>query len=707
MTSLKNKQSTKENQYLAELARFPEMNPGPVLRLDLQGNILMSNTAAQNTFGSELDGSCWLDICPKIDKKTWNNILKAKKPVAIERQIGDKVLIFHHRQDETSNLVFVYGSDITEQKNAENKLHESDDLVRLLLNSTGEGIYGIDLKGNCTFANPACAKILAFNSVDELLGKQMHKLVHREKYNGKPCTLQESRIYKAMQKGTEAHVIDEQMFRSDNSSFPAEYWSYPVKRKEKLIGCVITFKNVSKRKQSEKLQSDYMDALSEIARFPEMNPGPVLRLDLDGKVLMANEAATNIFSDLKIGSNWKDTCPDIDNDTWGMILKTGTCALERDIGAQDYIFTHRRDFAGDLVFVFGADITDQKQAENALLQAEKMAALGKLSAGLAHELNNPSAAAGRSADQLVKTLDNLHKANSDLRKTNLDPLVWENLTTRVKEFRERTKKPLTLTPLERSDREEEIQNWLEKREIEDAWEIASAMVKSHIEKSDLDAVVKLLPVTSLKPVIVWLCRTITAYNLTTDIIRSMRSISELVSVVNSYSHMDRAPEEYIDIHTGIEDTISLLTHKMSDIKVIREYDRNLPHIQVQGSEFNQVWMNLMDNALTAMGEQGILTIHTFKEENFIVVTIMDNGPGIPKEIQSRIFEPFFTTKDVGKGTGLSLDVCQRIITKQYNGEIGFESQAGETIFKVCIPLDLSVKKSESHIKIPHSAIRPS
>lgn len=672
---------------LAEFARFPEMNPGPVLRVGLEGNVIMSNSAAQNIFSSKLNGYRWQEICPGIDEKTWSSILKSKKPVAVEGTIDDKDFVFHHRRDFESNLVFIYGTDISDQKQAQQALREADEFVRLLLNSTGEGIYGMDVEGNCTFANPACAKLLGFKDVDELLGQKMHNLIHRVRANGETCPVEESRIFKALKKEEGTHVDDEVMFRADNSSFPVEYWSYPLKKDGELIGCMVTFMNISDRRQTEQLQSDYTKALAEIARFPEMNPGPVLRIDLGGKVLMANEAAHKIFDTKPIGLSWRKICPDIDDATWNKVKETKTVVLERHVGDRDYIFTHRQDVDGKLIFVFGADVTEQKQAERALQQTEKMAALGKLSAGLAHELNNPAAAAGRAGAQLLETLDKMQAALIDLRNSNIDRPLWAALITRVAEFREREAEPLTLSPLEISDREEKLQVWLESHNIENAWEIASTMVTARIMSKDLEEIASLLPPESLKPAIDWICRIMTAYELAGNVVSSTRNISDLVNVVKSYSHMDKAPQKYVDIHAGIEDTLTILAHELKQgIRIIRQYGQDLPQIKVQGSEFNQLWMNLIDNAIAAMGEHGNLTIRTSREGNYLVVEIADDGPGIPNEIQSRIFEPFFTTKDVGEGTGLGLDVVHRIVTNQCKGQISFRSKPGETVFKVCLPV---------------------
>ncbi len=247
------------------------------------------------------------------------------------------------------------------------KLAGSAELARLLLNSTGEGIYGLDLDGNCTFANPACLWLLGFESDAELLGRNMHALVHHTRPNGDPYPIEQCRIYQALQKHEETHVDDELMFRSDGSSFPVEYWSYPVERDGELVGCVITFVDISERRRNEQLLAGQAADLAEVARFPDMNPGPVLRVDLEGIVLRANRAAREVCGDEFVGAGWQDICPGIDEATWRDILDaTGPVALERRIGDREFVFTHSRDSEHDLVFVFGADITEQKTAEQAL-----------------------------------------------------------------------------------------------------------------------------------------------------------------------------------------------------------------------------------------------------------------------------------------------------------------------------------------------------
>jgi PAS domain S-box-containing protein len=579
---------TEQAATLGELARFPEMNPGPVLRVDLEGDVLMDNPAARDVFGGALVGRCWLDICPDVGEATWRDILETKAAVVLARCIEGREYVFTHRRDFEANLVFVFGADVTEQKQAERALRQADELVRLLLDSTGEGIYGVDMAGNCTFANPACVKLLGFEGVDEVLGKQMHELVHHTRPDGEPYPVEQCRIYQAFREHRGTHIDDEVMFRSDGSPFPAEYWSYPVERDGELVGCVVTF----------------------------------------------------------------------------------------------------------------VDISERRRVEEEMRQTEKMAALGKLSAGLAHELNNPAAAATRAATQLRDGLDQLVSANVGLARAGIGSNVWALLSKRYREFLERSRDPADLSPVEASDREEELLNWLEAHGVENAWDIASTLVAASVRSEDLDAFAADLPPDGLGGAINWLDKALDLDELAGTVANSAKSISDLVNVVKSYSYMDRAPVQRVDVHVGIEDTLTILGHKLKGgIEVVREYDRALPQIQVKGSELNQVWTNLVDNAIGAIGEdgQGTIKIRTYRDGDHLTVEVADDGPGVPEAIQSRIFDPFFTTKEVGEGTGLGLDVARRIVTARCGGDIDFISRPGETVFSVRIPVDHCVKPQDENV----------
>ena len=234
---------------LAEVARFPDMNPGPVLQLADDTTVRLANRAATDLFGAELEGGLWSTICPDFDSDVWQAALGGDEFVTLERRVGDKQFIFFHRCDPQTRRVFVYGADVTEERRA-------DQLIRLLLASTGEGIYGIDRKGLCTFANPAALEILGFESDAEILGQPMHDLVHHTRANGEPYPRKECRIYLALRERNGVHADDEVMWRSDGSSFPAEYWSFPMLLDGELVGSVLTFVDITARRMVEQELAD-------------------------------------------------------------------------------------------------------------------------------------------------------------------------------------------------------------------------------------------------------------------------------------------------------------------------------------------------------------------------------------------------------------------------------------------------------------------
>jgi PAS domain S-box-containing protein len=597
---------------------------------------------------------------------------------------------------------------MTDRPSAAAGLVGSDELVRLLLNSTGEGIYGVDLDGNCTFANPACARLLGYEIDAELLGQNMHELVHHTRPNGDPYPVEECRIYQAFREHEGTHVDDEVMFCSNGAPFPAEYWSYPVERDGELVGCVVTFVDISERRRAE----EELRRADELVRLLLNSTGEgIYGVDLDGNCTFANPACARLLGyesvDELLGKQMHElvhhTRPNGDpypveecriyqafreHEGTHVDDEVMFCSNGAPFPAEYWSYPVEHD--GKLVgcVVTFVDISERRRVEEELRQTEKMAALGKLSAGLAHELNNPAAAAGRASGQLGEAIDELGSATIELVRAGIEPDRWDSLTDWAREFRQRAAGPLGLSPLEASDREEELLNWLDERGVADGWAMAPTLVAAGVESVDLDAIAAALPAGPLAAVILWLCRAITAHELAGAVARSTRSISDLVNVVKSYSYMDQAPLQYVDVHAGIEDTITILGHKLKrGIEVVRHYDRDLPQVQVQASELNQVWTNLIDNAIGAMGEKGTITIRTYREGDHLTVEIADEGPGIPEEIQPRIFDPFFTTKDVGEGMGLGLDVVRRIVTARCGGQIDFSSRPGATVFRVHIPVE--------------------
>ena len=319
-------------------------------------------------------------------------------------------------------------------------------------------------------------------------------------------------------------------------------------------------------------------------------------------------------------------------------------------------------------------------------QHEKLMALGKLSAGLAHELNNPSAAIGRATASLRESLRSLNTSNHKLAGLQLS----DEQSSKIAQFEASAKERLANAPvldsLQRSDLEDELTLWLEDHGIEEGWRMAPVLADGGITIELLDQADQLFSPEMLPVVLERGSATLAIERLLQGIESSSGRISSLIQSIKEYTFMDQGMEQEVDIHRGLENTLTMLAHELkAGIKVNRIYDHSLPKICAWGSELNQVWTNLIDNAVDAMGGRGTLTVRTAKELDLALVQISDDGPGIPSEVQDRIFEPFFTTKGVGQGTGLGLDVVYRIIRK-HRGSIHFTSQPGETVFQVRLPI---------------------
>lgn len=318
---------------------------------------------------------------------------------------------------------------------------------------------------------------------------------------------------------------------------------------------------------------------------------------------------------------------------------------------------------------------------------DKLMALGKLSAGLAHELNNPAAAARRASDEMLGTLEELRLADLNLCRHDLT-----NEQMRLLAELERQaiiSEPVAATsPLELSDREDALLEWLESKNIEEGWRLASVLAEIGIEKEKLETIAGKFQPSALGDVLLRIVLQITVAKLAGEIKNSTTRISDLVGAIKEYSYMDQAAVQAVDIHKGLDNTLLILKHKLKkkNIEVVREYAEDFPKITAHGSLLNQVWTNLIDNATDAMAaEGGRLKIRTKIEPDTIMIEIRDNGAGIAPEIQSRIFEPFFTTKGVNEGTGLGLDTVLRIVRK-HHGNLRFETKPGDTCFQVRLPL---------------------
>ncbi len=332
--------------------------------------------------------------------------------------------------------------------------------------------------------------------------------------------------------------------------------------------------------------------------------------------------------------------------------------------------------------------TERFQSE--LYQQEKLTALGKLSAGLAHELNNPASAAQRAASDLHRALEAHRSASLALSVQGGLESCRDELERLERDLAGRVASAPSLDPVARSDREEELTTWLETHGVTDPWEAASALADLGVDDGWLEQLTQRVPQAAVPAVLRWVLTAVTAAGLLEEIGHATGRIAELVRAVKAYSYMDKTPLQDVDIHEGLETTLTILRHKLrGDIEVERDYSPGLPRLSVHGSGLNQVWTNLLDNAIDAIdatGGTGRIRIRTFRVGDDVAVEITDNGTGIPPEVQRRIFEPFFTTKAPGQGTGLGLDVVHRTVVRDHNGRIQVHSEPGSTTFEVHLPV---------------------
>ena len=330
------------------------------------------------------------------------------------------------------------------------------------------------------------------------------------------------------------------------------------------------------------------------------------------------------------------------------------------------------------------------QNESLLHQQEKMAALGTMSAGLAHELNNPSAAAQRSASQLRESQSRWLTLTHQFESAAIQQGQTEWLNDFIQETTRRFGTPAKLDALERIDRVDELQTWLEANDIESAWELAPAMVNFGWEVQSLEKLKQGMSPSLSGLAVHWLGLCCLMMGLLSEVLQTTERISQIVHAVKSYTYLDQAPLLEVDVHEGLENTLVIMQHKLKKgVTVKRDYAPNLPRIEAYASELNQVWTNIIDNAVDAMSGKGELKIKTYQKDHHVVVEITDNGPGIPEEIQSRIFEPFFTTKAPGQGTGLGLHISHDIIANRHHGQLTVQSKPGETKFRAVLPVKIN------------------
>ncbi len=331
-----------------------------------------------------------------------------------------------------------------------------------------------------------------------------------------------------------------------------------------------------------------------------------------------------------------------------------------------------------------------RSTQRAVGQRERLLALGSLSAGLTHELNNPAAAAVRATASLRERVGKMRRKLRVISEGAYDRETLAGLIEIQERTAERVAKAPVLSPLEASDREDLLSDWLDDHGVTEGWRIAPTFVQAGLDEDWLEQVAAAVDEETLASAVGWLNYTVETELLMDEIQDSAARISHLVDAAKQYSQLDRAPFQVADVHELLDSTLLMLSGKLGKgIRVVKEYDRTLPRVPAYPAELNQVWTNLVDNAVAAMREtygEGTLTVRTAREGDRLLVEFGDTGPGIPAEIRDRVFDPFFTTKPVGEGTGLGLDISWRIVVNKHHGSLRFESEPGDTRFQVLLPL---------------------
>ncbi len=329
-----------------------------------------------------------------------------------------------------------------------------------------------------------------------------------------------------------------------------------------------------------------------------------------------------------------------------------------------------------------------RSSQAAIGERQRLAALGALSAGLMHELNNPAAAASRATGALRQRVAGMRHKLGMLAAGKVPTDRLTALVQLQEEVIERAAKAPVLTAMQAADREDELGDWMEEHHVTGGWDLAPVFAQGGIDidcLAEMDA--KVGSPELLDQAIHWIGYALETEQLMSDIEDATGRVSSLVAAAKQYSQMDRAAHQWIDVHGGLDSTLVMLNHKIGDgIIVVKDYDRTLPQVPAHPAELNQVWTNLIDNAVQAMSGVGTLTIRTYLEDEHVVVSVGDTGPGVPEELRKRVFEPFFTTKPVGEGTGLGLDISYRIVVNGHGGDIVLESQPGNTKFQVRLPV---------------------
>ena len=451
----------------------------------------------------------------------------------------------------------------------------------------------------------------------------------------------------------------------------------------------------------EKLTDDQLQWLCERGHVELFPPGPVYAegapatcfyVLLEGTVVMSRRVGTD---DIEVGRTSTrgvysgafmaylgDRVPQVYNNSVRVTEPSRFFVLDADEFAE---LMH--EWFPMAVHLLEGLFFGNKNAQQAIGQRERLLALGSLSAGLTHELNNPAAAAVRATASLRERVAGMRHKLGMIAGGKWDRTTLETLIRLQEEAAERVPKALALAPMEASDREDEISDWLDDHGVRDGWDLAPTFVQAGLDVAWLEHVAVTVEPQILESALRWLNYTVETELLMNEIEDSTTRVSTLVGAAKQYSQLDRAPYQVVDVHELLDSTLLMLSGKFPPgISVVKDYYPGLPHIPAFAGELNQVWTNLIDNAVSAMNGSGVLTVRTGLDHDQVFVEFGDTGPGVPPEIRDRIFEPFFTTKPVGEGTGLGLDISWRIVVHKHHGDLSLESTPGDTRFRVRLPV---------------------
>jgi PAS domain S-box-containing protein len=533
---------------------------------------------------------------------------------------------------------------------AQQKIKDREDRLQLLLDSTAEAIYGVDLNGNCTFCNKSFLRTLGYENAGDLMGRNMHELIHHSRTDGSPYPVEECHIVEVFRTGCANHIDDDVAWRSDSTCLPVEYWSHPVKHEGKTVGCLVTFVDITDRRAA---QEALCRAHEEAEMFINSVPSILIGISRDSRIKRWNSAAAKVFGLGKAevvgkslpdcGIQWVRSDMRVEIDSW--------CA-DRDsrrVDALAFVIDGETRFLGltlswinapeegiDELLIIGSDVTDREILGQQLRQAQKLEAIGQLAAGIAHEINTPTQYVGDNSRFLRASWPSFNELFA--------------LTREMRQ--EATAGSISPQLLQRFD--------------------------ALVQAADFEYLQTEIP------------------RAIDQSMEGIERVAKIVRAMKEFSHPGSEEKKAIDINKAIETTITVARSEwkyVSDLET--HFDHGLPLVFCHAGEFNQVILNLLINAAQAIAQavgdgsqgKGKIVVSTAHDQDWAEISISDTGAGIPEAVRSPVFEPFFTTKPVGKGTGQGLALAHTAIVRRHGGKIWFDSEVGKgTTFYIRMPL---------------------